>query len=632
MDTLDYIPEIADCISRSSCSLKALKLSFSENLALKARKKTVTETSDTETVQEDDEVFGNDTLLPPPPPPPVIFEPPIFPTTSTSASNDATVRGERLAQEKAFARIFGLDKETPVQKRLEQIAEDAIACADREAQAAVRASSRDDIDRLFVKELHSIMRDLSQKKSVYASTSKGLKTIEKIEKAAAKYLERNENSDSFQKEKKKAFPSHKKIPYKNPVPPPKPPPFFSQNMQPSKTDLPYDDLFTPFEIQNGPYSPGPVKKGPLTYSQKHKGYYVPNPSFISQGPMPLTPVVPQIHQSKVVPNWKGTSMSALNPSSSTSETGDAVPDDGSGSDHHTPGSSFKTNNPKTDENFLDVVDIEHPDEDSEEGEDQEFLDPADSSPESEDQCSISGPTLIQNGINGNILYEEAQPSSSRKGKEPMRGSETINHTPAAGSSDRKIVEDDEASSEKAIHDYVRLHHGIPLESLSIYLIPVKPSVLCRAVNICALRHLSLLNVGPQRAFWAMVAKLHKTMPLQLTSIHTDNVTPSFLAFLNGLSYLKELFIIERSSRSKVEPLAPKTVVVIDDIRRLVLAKHIRHLKRLMIRNDDDSSWALNKESVRLITKYGAMLKELVITLGSSNFVSYFRFSFSDSTL
>ena len=80
-------------------------------------------------------------------------------------------------------------------------------------------------------------------------------------------------------------------------------------------------------------------------------------------------------------------------------------------------------------------------------------------------------------------------------------------------------------------------------------------------------------------------------------------------------------MIERSSRSRVEPFAPKTLVVMDDIRKQVLAKHIRHLKRLMIRNDDDSSWALNKDSVRLITRYGVKLKELVVTLSSSNFVS-----------
>ncbi|EGD91193.2 uncharacterized protein TERG_07414 [Trichophyton rubrum CBS 118892] len=235
-----------------------------------------------------------------------------------------------------------------------------------------------------------------------------------------------------------------------------------------------------------------------------------------------------------------------------------------------------------------LVDMEHPDDISE-GEDQEFV----------DEMIDTAPRL-KAMTNGTVHFGKS------KGKGPA------NKIPA-DNDDHSINEHD------VIHNYVRQHHGIALDSLSIYLVPVKPSILCRGINVWTLRHISLLNVGPQRALWATLENLNRYNPIPLLSVHTDNVTSNLLSFLGGLQRLEELFMIERSTRSRVEPSTPKPTVTVEGMRNLVLAKHIGTLKRLMIRNDNDLSWSLDPASVLLMARNGHKLIELVAHLGSRCF-------------
>ena len=612
MDTLEYIPEIAECISSSSPSLKHLKLSFSESLALKSRKKMLPDTSETETVQDDEE-FDMDGI-PPPPPPAVADTPPLFGNPPPGpSSHEADVRRERAAQEKALARIFSLEKETPDQRKLKQAAEQATTVADKQAQIEVLATARDDVDRLFITELQNILRELARKKQASGVPAKNVRSIETIEKAAAKYLERCFNAEVIKERKEALYNYHSA----NSLPPKQGssaagPSMHAKGGQDSQNTSPGPFDFDAFLNHSPGQSPLPgsgpsSNKGPLTTKQKltMKDYMNDKSSFPQQAKAyNPTPVFSPGQATQTQPKQ------AIKSSASTSETGGETPEE-------TPANtSFpKTNDRKIDDEVLDAVDMEHPDDDGEEIEDQEFLDsPSPSSPGNEIQIPDASilpeePTLS----NGTLEPELAPPSFEGKGKEPVR--EPIN------ASENTKEQSAEFSGERAIQEYIRQNHGIALDSLSIYLIPVRASVLCRAVDVCALKHITLLNVGQQRAFWAMATKLHKTNPFQLTSVHTDNVTPSLLVFLNGLDQLTELFLHERSSRSKVEPFAPKTLNSIEDIRKQVLSKHMKQLKRLVIRNDDDPSWALNKDSVRLITKYGQNLKELGVSLGSTNFVS-----------
>ena len=164
-------------------------------------------------------------------------------------------------------------------------------------------------------------------------------------------------------------------------------------------------------------------------------------------------------------------------------------------------------------------------------------------------------------------------------------------------------------------EYVRQTRGLNLETLAIYLIPIKAAVLMRAINIHALRSITLLEVGHQNLFWTSAAKQNSVSPLPLRNIYTDNVTLHFLAFVHQLECVEELLMVERKPHSLVESSTPKTNVTIDQIRRTALKKHARTLKVLMIQNDDTSDWDLNIESAILLCQRAKKLEELAVSFG-----------------
>ncbi|KAL5362120.1 hypothetical protein BJX96DRAFT_166419 [Aspergillus floccosus] len=150
---------------------------------------------------------------------------------------------------------------------------------------------------------------------------------------------------------------------------------------------------------------------------------------------------------------------------------------------------------------------------------------------------------------------------------------------------------------KSIKEYVRAAHGLPVERLYLYQVPVTTSTLTSGVDLSSIRHLSLLTVGPQDDIWAAMNQRHAYTPYNLVSIHTDHVVPSFLDFVHNLSRLCELFILERSHRSTL---------------------HTSHLERLVIRHDETSAWDLDPATAALLT-FAPKLAELAVTV---NFDSY----------
>jgi hypothetical protein len=599
IDSLDYVPEIAECISSSSSSLKSLQLSFSDRLALKARKKMVVETSDTETLPDDDFDALNQSMPPPLPPPPLMGNPgSLFGPAAASTSNHADVRKERSAQEKVLAQIFGLDKASASEKLLEQAFEAAIAVADREARALARESLEHDEDMVFVKKLREITSEVSSKKSRRHSGSKHIRALEKIEKAACKYLERKENGESVVAKKSSASQKKAYVAGHSPT-------YAGSSLsqvfqtkgaiyhQKNAWEEPENEKPYPNDVQSLDLLSKSIKKGISAPLAKHQS------SMITFALMKPT--------TKATPVWNGKEETVVN-----SGSGSDINDGPSESESANGNKNAPLNgaHQKPSDGLTDIVDMEHPDDEGDAGEDQEFIEDAESGNDTETQSSTSGVLLVQNGLNGQSGKPESSDPALRKGKEPIR--ELPN---AVGSNESQETVPDE----QAVHDYLRQNHGISLESLAIHLIPVKASVLCRSIDICSLKHISLLNVGVQRHFWSMLMKLQKTSPLKLTSIHSDNVTQPFLSFLNNLDDLTELFMIERNSRSKVESFASKTNITIEDIRKQVLKKHVRTLRRLMVRNDEDSGWTLNRKSVLLITKFGSNLVELMVGLNSANF-------------
>lgn len=166
-----------------------------------------------------------------------------------------------------------------------------------------------------------------------------------------------------------------------------------------------------------------------------------------------------------------------------------------------------------------------------------------------------------------------------------------------------------------INEYTRSTRGLGLQSLSIYLIPVKASVLSRAIDLRVLKRITLLNVGPQAPIWALFAKENKLQPIALRKIFTDNVTMVFLAFVSQLEEVHELFMLERQDKYKPESFASRTTVTKDHIRRLVLKRHAKSLKRFMAKNQRDQTWDVDEKTMLLICRRGRALEELAVSMG-----------------
>jgi hypothetical protein len=179
------------------------------------------------------------------------------------------------------------------------------------------------------------------------------------------------------------------------------------------------------------------------------------------------------------------------------------------------------------------------------------------------------------------------------------------------------------STHSKMSEYVRSTRGLALTTLAIYLIPLKASVLSRAIDLTVLQNITLLNVGSQIPFWNLLARENKNTPLPIRKIYTDNVTLPFLAFVSQLETMTELFLLERTAKTRVESTAAKTTVTIEQIRKIVLKKHASTLKILMIRNDSGQDWDLNVKTVMLLCQRAKNLEELACSFGIRSMVRPF---------
>lgn len=170
-------------------------------------------------------------------------------------------------------------------------------------------------------------------------------------------------------------------------------------------------------------------------------------------------------------------------------------------------------------------------------------------------------------------------------------------------------------SSNTVTDYARSMRGLSLETLQCYLIPVKASVLAKAIDLRCLVTLTLLNVGPQAAIWTLLAKENLVHRLPLCNIHTDNVGPAFLTCVSQLDNLECLYLLKRSTaKAQPEGAAPRPSPTIEDLRRCILHKHAKSLRVLSIRNQASQDWDLDDATVRLLAKRAPLLRELAASM------------------
>jgi hypothetical protein len=141
IDDLGYIPELSQCISSSSSSIKSLKLSISDCLASKARPMG---SADPGSISEVDQWGNYNHEIPLPPAPAIVDPAQAVPSTSSSAApNDLQVYRARVDQETILARIFGLE-EPLSQRHRDQMLEETIQSKEEKARAASKRPSRAD--------------------------------------------------------------------------------------------------------------------------------------------------------------------------------------------------------------------------------------------------------------------------------------------------------------------------------------------------------------------------------------------------------------------------------------------------------------------------------------------------------
>ncbi|KAI1805900.1 hypothetical protein F4811DRAFT_512998 [Daldinia bambusicola] len=214
---------------------------------------------------------------------------------------------------------------------------------------------------------------------------------------------------------------------------------------------------------------------------------------------------------------------------------------------------------------------------------------------------------------GVVTTGDSHPDKDREHLEGTdRNVEEASHNNAVPSN---VITNEDDTLLNRVNKYARDTRGIGLHSLSIHLIPIKASVLGKAIDLHSLKRITLLNVGEQKKFWAMMAKENSLKPLPLQKVFTDDVCLQFLHLISQLDCVTEVFMLQRSPKYKPESFAPNPGTTIEQIRHFVLKKHMHSLKRLMIKNQADSSWDVDEKTIQHICRRGKMLEELAVIMG-----------------
>ncbi|KAA8570571.1 hypothetical protein EYC84_002833 [Monilinia fructicola] len=172
-------------------------------------------------------------------------------------------------------------------------------------------------------------------------------------------------------------------------------------------------------------------------------------------------------------------------------------------------------------------------------------------------------------------------------------------------------------------EYIQRTRGLALKNLSLYLIPLKPFVLSKAIDIRVLESITLLDVGPQLLFWSILAQENRLAPLPLHKIYTDNVSLIFLKFVGELAKVEELLMLGRKPILEVEPaILDQKPVTMEQIRTLVLKKHVSTLRVLSINHaatpykDALTPWDLTPKTAVLLCRKAKKLEELAAVMSA----------------
>ncbi len=560
MDTLDYVYELKVCIRKCSSSLNSLKLSFSEALANKSRKPPPEVQSDDDSDQEDE--FGQ-IIAPTGPPPPLGGA-----SDPNGPSKALKAQEEKKKQEAVLGKIFGMN----------DLASKPKAPAAPKEETAKETKPDEDPKRRFIRHLAPVAAKLmAHVKPGSDLTDEGKETLGMIEKAAKLYI------DSIDKGKEKDLGGASGS--------------STAKATPASSSAGMDDGAEEDAVMSGAAAEadGPGLFDNETPKNKKKSTStetgISNPDDINieepegnelaiefGAPENVTEEVAEVADSKEVANAESSSPSidAINWANKLHVL-----------DHHMAIRNSHEEIEKEGENLKKRM--------------EEF------------KLKLESGNIQDSDYKAVAEAEAEFKRVAARVEELSRNMQEVNDQ----IDDLKQTSKElfNTSTRSKMSEYVRTTRGLTLTTLAIYLIPIKASILSRAIDLTVLQDITLLNVGPQIPFWNLLARENKSTPLPIQKIFTDNVTLPFLAFVSQLDTMTELFLLERTAKSRVESTAPKTTITIEQIRKIVLKKHASTLKVLMIRNDSGTEWDLSVKTVMLLCQRAKNLEELACSFG-----------------
>lgn len=619
MSNHDCLSEIAECIKASSASLKCLTLSLSTELARKSRKPVPVNNPELDD-PSDTEMDDEDELSQPP-------QPPTGASQAATTTNEADIRKEKLAQESILAKVFDLQSVSTEGKKLEK------TLSLSEGQFREEEDSQESI-RMVNQLMKSLMDSPLAAGTDATSLEIRLHHLKMIKDAAERYISNQETQKKklLTEQSKPPTPTAKKAASKplNPL---------ASGFKPSSSNKSPSVIghnFEPVSSPSSPYFPSGPGHSAFGVSGTPKPF--PPISGPSLDQSTLLPCLPANSSSKsasfqpytspyIAGSYAASSIAPLtlyehnNPSSKG-----FVPPGGyssplqpkfqwppypkgypfSSEDESectkTPPSApqpFFAANVDTEalEGSMDV-DMEHPDEDATDlGEDQEIIAGSEGSEETATPRKRAKVGLMETGSSSNTAIQRLGPSAED------------NLTSGV-------------SSDEAMQAYIRATHGLHLEELSLEWVPLKASIVARALDLSVLRRLTLLEVGPQDAFWTLLVRLQSaTQITAFKSIHTDNVSLPFAKFLATFEGLEELFMLERNKKQAADSELESTVPI-SVIRKGALRKHMPTLQRLSLRNERNEQWDVDPKTLRCLALKGTKIKELAFSLSLKTYVCF----------
>ena len=638
----DCLSEIAECIKASSASLKCLTLSLSTELARKSRKPVPVNSSELDD-PSDTEMDDEDELSQPPQPP--------TGASQATTTNEADIRKEKLAQESILAKVFDLQSVSAEGKKLEK------TLSLSGGQLPEEEDSQENIQMV-----NQLMKSLMDSPLAVGSDATALETrlqhLKMIKEAAEKYISSQETQTKkpLSEQSKPPTPSVKKA-SSTPLNP------LASGFKPSSTNKIIDSDFESPSSPTSPYFPS----GPAASSSNATPLYPSGSGYSTLDQSTLLPSLPSLSgNSNSKPTSSQPYMSPYVPGCSSTSSNPSQPFQYEHSNHSTmsfdtpvsaswganPSSKGTVPNIKKSTSHIAIplekpkppkkpipakksypfssedesdgvktplsaaqpffaatvdtdglessmdVDMEHPDEDvTDLGEDQEIIAGSEASEETATPRKRAKVALVETGSSSNITKPEPTPPAE-------------DHAISA------------ISSDEAMQAYIRATHGLQLEELSLEWVPLKASIVARALDLSVLKRITLLEVGPQDAFWTLLVRLQTaTQITAFKSIHTDNVSVPLVKFLATFEGLEELFMLERSKKQAPES-EPESTVTISTLRKGALRKHIPTLQRLSLRNERNEQWDVDPRTLRCLALKGAKLKELAFSLNLKTYVRY----------